>query len=75
AAPKQFQRSKIELGNPTIENEALVDSGFTDKRVRVAEKGSNRYIEVTLDGFEYLGLWSNPKANPPDVCLEPWCGR
>ena len=38
-------------------------SGFTDKKVRLAEKGSKRYIQVNFDGFEYLGLWSKPKAS------------
>ncbi|MDE5004778.1 aldose 1-epimerase family protein, partial [Francisella tularensis subsp. holarctica] len=61
--------------NPTFDHDALVYSCFTDKRVRLAETGSNRYIEVTFDGFEYLGLWSKPKSNAPYVCIEPWCGR
>ncbi|MFC4892359.1 aldose 1-epimerase family protein [Pseudofrancisella aestuarii] len=72
---KHSKISKIELDNHTFDNDALVYSGFSDKKVRLAEKDSERYIEVTFDGFEYLGLWSKPKANAPYVCIEPWCGR
>jgi galactose mutarotase-like enzyme len=72
---KHFKLSKIELDNHTFDDDALVYSGFTDKKVRLVEKGSDRYIEVSFDGFEYLGLWSKPKANAPYVCIEPWCGR
>ncbi|APC96803.1 aldose 1-epimerase family protein [Francisella frigiditurris] len=72
---KHFKISKVQLSNHTFDNDALVYSGFSDKKVRLAEKGSDRYIEVTFDGFEYLGLWSKPKANAPYVCIEPWCGR
>ncbi|QIW10947.1 aldose 1-epimerase family protein [Francisella sp. LA112445] len=72
---KHFKLSKIELDNHTFDNDALVYSGFTDKKVRLAEKDSDRYVEVSFDGFEYLGLWSKPKANAPYVCIEPWCGR
>lgn len=67
--------SRISLDNHTFDDDALVYSGFSDKKVMLAEKGSNRYIEVSFDGFEYLGLWSKPKANAPYVCIEPWCGR
>lgn len=65
--------SKISLDNHTFDDDALVYSGFSSKKVRLTEKGSNRYIQVEFDGFEYLGLWSKPKARY--VCIEPWCGR
>lgn len=65
--------SKIPVNNNTFDNDALVYSGFTSKKVRLAEKNSSRYVEVKFDGFEYLGLWAKPKAEY--VCIEPWCGR
>lgn len=72
---KHFKLFKIELDNYTFDNDALVYSRFTDKKVRLAEKGSKRYIKVNFDGFEYLRLWSKPKINVPYVCIEPRCGR
>ena len=67
--------SKINLDNHIFDDDALVYSGFSTKKVRLNEKKSDRFIEVTFDGFEYLGLWSKPKANAPYVCIEPWCGK
>ena len=70
---KQVELDRVELCENVFNNDALVYSGFSSKKVRLVEKGSNRYIEVGFDGFEYLGLWSKPKAKY--VCIEPWCGR
>ncbi|BCD92361.1 hypothetical protein fh0823_25000 [Francisella halioticida] len=70
-----FKLFKVELDNYTFDDDALVYSSFSDKKVRLAEKDSERYIEVSFDGFEYLGLWSKPHAGAPYICIEPWCGR
>ncbi|MGQ4002799.1 aldose 1-epimerase family protein [Francisellaceae bacterium CB299] len=70
---KQVELDRVQLNENIFNNDALVYSGFSSKKVRLAEKGSNRYIQVEFDGFEYLGLWSKPKARY--VCIEPWCGR
>ena len=65
--------SNIQINGHAFDKDALVYSGFSSKKVRLTEKGSSRYIEVVFDDFEYLGLWSKPKAEY--VCIEPWCGR
>ena len=70
---KQVELDRVQLNESIFNNDALVYSGFSSKKVRLAEKGLNRYIQVEFDGFEYLGLWSKPKAKY--VCIEPWCGR
>ena len=65
---KQVELDKVQLNENIFNNDALVYSGFSSKKVRLAEKGSDRYIQVEFDG-----LWSKPKARY--VCIEPWCGR
>lgn len=72
---QQTKLSKLDLNNHIFDKDALVYSGLTSNKVRLAEKNSDRYIEVCFDGFEYLGFWSKPKANAAYVCIEPWCGK
>lgn len=61
------------LDEHTFDDDALVFSGYNGDSVSLVERDSGRAIQVSLDGFPWLGIWSKPGANY--VCLEPWCGR
>lgn len=41
-------------------------------KVSLAEKNSNRRIEVEVSSFPYVLLWSSSKPPLRFVCIEPW---
>ena len=30
--------------------------------------------QVEFEGFDYLFVWTKPKAYANYICIEPWCG-
>jgi galactose mutarotase-like enzyme len=42
------------------------------KYVSLHSKRTGAFVKVSLDGFDYLGIWAKPAS--PFVCIEPWCG-
>lgn len=51
----------------------LLLQGLQSRWLRLEEKGSGRFIQVGIEGFPALVLWSVPE-NMPFLCIEPWHG-
>lgn len=51
----------------------LVLEGLQSHWLRLEEKESKRFIQVGIEGFPALVLWSVPN-NMPFLCIEPWHG-
>lgn len=57
-----------------LKNDAVIYSNI-DTVILKNDKNDQR-IEVTCEGFDFVGLWANTKHGhlPPFVCIEPWYG-
>ncbi len=56
----------------TFDQDALVFHGLKSKYVKLLSNVSGRFVQVSIAGFPYLGIWAKPGA--PFVCIEPWQG-
>lgn len=61
----------IPLRHELFAIDALVFEGFRSKSISLFSKKTRMGVEVSLDGFPYLGIWSS-QNNGPFVCIEPW---
>ena len=61
---------KIVITKDIFDNDALILSGITDKKLSLL-LGGGRKIDFNFDS-PVLGLWA--KKNAPYVCIEPWWG-
>lgn len=61
----------IPLRHELFAIDALVFGGFRSKTISLYSKKTRMGVEVSLDGFPYLGIWSS-QNNGPFVCIEPW---
>ena len=61
---------KIVITKDIFDNDALILSGITDKKLSLL-LGGGRKIDFNFDS-PVLGIWA--KKNAPYVCIEPWWG-
>ncbi|MFT4569031.1 MAG: galactose mutarotase-like enzyme [Saprospiraceae bacterium] len=66
------ESNAIRIKDNLFENDALILTHYKSSKVSLQVK-DNPEIEVSIEGFSHLGIWSNPEV-PPFVCIEPWCG-
>ncbi len=58
---------------PTMfDNDAIILPGLASDLVTLSNKKGDYRLSISIDGFEYLGLWSKP--GQPFICIEPWLG-
>ncbi len=69
---KIIEGNRLNLTKSIFNQDALIFDGLKSQYVSLRHKTSNFQVEVTLQGFPYLGIWAKPGA--PFVCIEPWQG-
>lgn len=66
--------NRLPLSYPLFDNDAIIMEGFKSKYIAIKSEKTDRFVEMGLDGFPLLGIWSMPSQEAPYVCLEPWYG-
>lgn len=61
----------IPIDEHLFANDSHCMTGLNSKTLGVYEKDSGRGVVVSLEGFPYCLLWSQP-GMPKFVCIEPW---
>ena len=64
--------NRIPITKDLFNDDALVFHGLTSSTARLLSTKSGRYVEMSIKGYPYLGIWAQPGA--PYVCIEPWHG-
>jgi galactose mutarotase-like enzyme len=68
--------STIQLSDALFANDALIYSNID--KVTLVSSQSGHGVEVTLQGFPFVGIWSKYMETDgtiaPFVCIEPWYG-
>lgn len=64
--------SIIHLHYAIFSNDALVFKNLKSRKASLVSKRSGKRVEVSYEGFPYLGIWAKPHADY--VCIEPWLG-
>lgn len=54
--------------------DAIVLIGQKSDSVRLESTKSGKGVEVTFAGWPMLGIWTDPRAKAPYICIEPWYG-
>lgn len=68
-----FNNSKqIDLHHHIFDKGALVFKNLKSRKAKLLSKKSGDILELSYDGFPYLGIWAKPQADY--VCIEPWQG-
>lgn len=64
--------NKIDLHYQLFDRGALVFKGLKSRKAKLVSKKSGDILEISYEGFPYLGIWAKPNADY--VCIEPWQG-
>ncbi|MFY0644545.1 MAG: aldose 1-epimerase family protein [Bacteroidia bacterium] len=67
-----IRENSIQLTDTIFNDDALIFQGLNSKSVALKHKSKSHSVELSFDGWPYLGIWSKPNA--PFVCIEPWQG-
>ncbi len=70
--PFLINEDKIAVTDDMFVNGALPLTKLTSKTLTLQEKGSNRKVEVDIEGYPYVLLWSFKTETIQFVCIEPW---
>ena len=62
----------INLHAAIFNNDVLVFKTLKSRRASLVSKHSGKRVEVSYEGFPYLGIWA--KSHADFVCIEPWLG-
>jgi galactose mutarotase-like enzyme len=63
----------ILLRHSLFKQDALMFDSLQSKKVKLFSRKSGHGIEMTFNGFDYLGIWSAVN-DAPFVAIEPWTG-
>ncbi len=63
---------RIPITKQLFDADALVFENLTSEYIAIKPKKGGKELRVSLEGWQYLGIWAMPAANY--VCIEPWCG-
>ena len=66
--------NKFPLSHASFKDDAIIVESFKSKFITIKSDKTTRFVEMGLDGFPLLGIWSMPGKKAPFVCLEPWYG-
>lgn len=54
--------------------DALTFLNLKSRGVDLVHRATGKRLRVEFDGFDYLFVWTKPKAYANYICIEPWCG-
>ena len=54
--------------------DALTFLNLKSRGVDLVHRQSGKSLRVEFEGFDYLFVWTKPKAHANYICIEPWCG-
>jgi galactose mutarotase-like enzyme len=63
----------LQLKHSYFDKDALVFKNLHSEKLVLGSRTNQRRLEMTFEGFPYLGIWAKPGPSPY-VCIEPWCG-
>ena len=62
----------LPLTKDLFSEDAIVLKGLKSTSISVQSAKTDKRIEVSFEGFPYLGIWETKGGD--FVCVEPWCG-
>ncbi|ADG93760.1 Aldose 1-epimerase [Arcobacter nitrofigilis DSM 7299] len=68
-----LENNKLALSEELFKDDALVLQNLTNKTITLKNSKDDKSIEMSFEGFPYLGIWSKP-SGAPLICIEPWHG-
>lgn len=54
--------------------DALTFLNLKSRGVDLVHRPTGKSLRVEFEGFDYLFVWTKPKAYANYICIEPWCG-
>lgn len=54
--------------------DTLIFEGLRSKGVTLCHKDGGREVHMDFGEFPMIAFWTQPRANAPYICLEPWHG-
>lgn len=67
-----FEGDTLPLYNKYFDIDALIFTDIKSRFVTLRNRKTGKSVSVDFNGFDYLLIWTKPKANAPYVCIEPW---
>lgn len=65
---------QIKLNHELFDDDALIFEEFNSTSITLKSDKDDKSLEMGIEGFPLLGIWSKPGASAPYVCIEPWYG-
>lgn len=71
--PLLLENQSLKISPGLFAEDALIFAQPEFSRIQIVPEGGGEKLEVSFEGFPFLGLWSKPGA--AFVCIEPWYGH
>lgn len=65
-----YESDTLPLYNKYFDVDALIFTDIKSRFVTLRNRKNGKSVSVDFEGFDYLLLWTKPKA--PYLCIEPW---
>ncbi len=63
----------MELNHSLFYDDAILLEYPVSKWIRFESKKSGRFVQLSMEGFTHMGIWTKPN-DAPFLCVEPWQG-
>lgn len=70
--PLMENSAVIPLTDRLFENDSICMTGLSARTLSLVEKDTGRKVEVKIEGFPYVLIWSALTEKIQFVCIEPW---
>lgn len=66
------QDNKIKLDYSLFKSDAIIFNNLKSNIISLYHITSGRGVELSIEGFENLGIWTPYPNKSPFICIEPW---
>lgn len=63
---------ELKLDYLLFDRDVLVIDNLKSKSCMLLENVNNKGVELKMQGFNSMGIWTSPKKRAPFLCIEPW---
>ena len=65
---------QIRMDYEKVLRDTLVLNNYRSEGLSLRSKKSDNYIRMNIEGFPWVGIWTDAGKKAPFICVEPWYG-
>ena len=72
--PYLVDERRIPLSHDALRGTTLVFNNYRSEGITLRSSKSNNYVRMNIQGFPWVGIWTQTDPDAPYICVEPWYG-